>query len=65
MPTLTIREPGRVAVRVAVADGDTVGRDPACNVVLHHRSVSRRHAKFTVAADGVHVVDLGSIHGVK
>ncbi len=42
------------------------GRDPGCEVVLEHLSVSRRHAQLGVDATGsVSVTDLDSAHGTK
>ncbi len=64
MRALTLREPGRVPVRVPVIDGAVLGRDPACEIVLSHRTVSRRHARLTVVDGGVRLVDLGSTHGM-
>ncbi len=44
--------------------GSTVlGRDEACDIVLHDPLVSKRHVRFE-AGDGVEVVDLGSANGV-
>jgi len=45
----------------------TVGRDPACEVQLVHRRISRRHAVIragSVSTGGVVVEDLGSTNGV-
>ncbi|MEE2711329.1 MAG: SpoIIE family protein phosphatase [Planctomycetota bacterium] len=41
-----------------------VGRDPAADIVVPERSVSRRHCRVVGAADGVDVLDLGSANGV-
>jgi DNA-binding NtrC family response regulator len=40
-----------------------VGADPACTLVLHDRSVSRRHVSITVSGARVVVHDLGSRNG--
>jgi len=40
-----------------------VGRDSACDVVINHEDVSRRHARFQVAGDTVTVQDLESTNG--
>lgn len=40
----------------------TIGRGD-CDLVLSHRSVSRRHAQLEVHDEGVEVVDLGSSNG--
>lgn len=42
-----------------------VGRDPAADVWLDSPSVSRRHARLVVDADGVAVEDLGSKNGTQ
>jgi pSer/pThr/pTyr-binding forkhead associated (FHA) protein len=42
-----------------------IGRGTDCHVVLDSALVSRRHAKLLVTRDGVVLVDLGSINGVK
>ena len=45
-------------------EGDTlVGRAPTCNLVVRDPTVSRRHARFTVAAGRSFVEDLGSRAG--
>lgn len=47
-----------------LAEGENVlGRDPACEVWIDARGVSRRHAKITVAGARVTVEDLGSTNG--
>jgi S-DNA-T family DNA segregation ATPase FtsK/SpoIIIE len=44
--------------------GTTVlGRDPACDIVLHDDLVSKRHVRFETS-DAVEVVDLGSANGI-
>lgn len=40
--------------------GSVLGRDPACDVVLHAPAVSRRHAFLRARADGMEVTDLGA-----
>ena len=40
-----------------------VGRDPECEIVVPDRQVSRIHAKFTLAKNGVLLEDLGSKNG--
>jgi ABC-type multidrug transport system ATPase subunit len=61
-PALVVRADGR-DTRVDGASTVTVGRDPACDVVLDHPLVSRRHVEVT-AVDGHWTVrDLGSANG--
>lgn len=50
--------------RIALGEGEsTVGRDPASEVCLDDPSVSRRHARVVIDADGVRLEDLGSKNG--
>lgn len=52
---------GLVDAWVPVGEGGlVVGRDPACDVVLHSPAVSRRHLRLVPVADGMGVTDLGS-----
>jgi DNA-binding winged helix-turn-helix (wHTH) protein len=49
---------------IAMHDGDNViGRDPGAAVRLDFPSVSRRHARIVVSADGAVLEDLGSKNG--
>ena len=67
MFTLTFTEPGGHRQSHPIADesrGLTVGRDPACDVVLASKEVSRRHCQFYVQAGKLMVRDLGSHNGV-
>ena len=63
MPHLLVREPGRVASTVAVADGWSLGRDPENSLVVTDRGVSRRHLALREQNGGWVVADLGSRHG--
>ena len=50
--------------RITLGDGENVvGRDPASDVCLDDPSVSRRHARMVIDADGVRLEDLGSKNG--
>jgi DNA-binding winged helix-turn-helix (wHTH) protein len=53
----------REHTRGLVAGENIVGRDPACEVWIDARGVSRRHARITVLADSVTVEDLASTNG--
>lgn len=44
-------------------DAAVIGRDPACDLVLDHPDVSRRHAQVEATAQGYLLRDLGSTHG--
>ncbi len=49
---------------IALAAGTlTLGREPACDVMLSDQQVSRRHAALQITSSGVSVVDLGSTNG--
>jgi len=49
---------------IALSDGDNIiGRDPDATVSLDLPSISRRHARIVVSAEGVVVEDLGSKNG--
>ncbi len=51
-------------VLTTLAEGDSVvGRDPACDLILEVRGVSRRHAKLLRVDGTVSVVDLASRNG--
>lgn len=40
-----------------------IGRSEACNIHIHHASVSRAHVRLTVGERGMDVEDLGSANG--
>ena len=64
-PTLVIRlGAGRSGDHFPVLEGRTlIGRSPSSDVFLDDVTVSREHAALERRADGVHVVDLGSLNG--
>src|SRR5262245_9601733 len=50
--------------RVPLQTGErTIGRDPGAEVLLDDKSVSRRHARLVVTAEGATLEDLGSKNG--
>src|SRR5579885_2899764 len=55
------RTPGE---EIRVSSEATLGRDPACTIVLAEPSVSRRHARVEPDAAGLRFVDLGSGNGI-
>jgi adenylate cyclase len=60
---LQLAETG-AAREVLLPEGDTVlGRAPTCDVLIADPSVSRWHARFTVAGDRCTVSDVGSRNG--
>jgi hypothetical protein len=64
---LCVHIPDDAAV-VRLLDDDaraSLGRDDACDVVVVHPSVSRRHALLTRDAVGWHIEDLGSKNGLR
>lgn len=54
---------GELGKRYPLADGMTIGRGPANDLVLDLDDVSRQHARFTPEEDGWAVEDLGSTNG--
>ncbi|MEX1008147.1 MAG: ABC transporter transmembrane domain-containing protein [Acidimicrobiia bacterium] len=61
-PVVEIREPGKRAVRVTVAESIEIGRE--CDgVILTDTKVSRRHLSLTTRDGGVVATDLGSANG--
>lgn len=63
-PSLLIIHGSQMGSRLLLAPGRSVmGRDPSADLQLHDSSVSRRHAAFSVAGDGVRLTDLGSANG--
>jgi MoxR-like ATPase len=67
MPHLRILTgPRQGELLLLAGDEATIGRDPACDLVLEVNSpASRRHASVYVAADGWHLRDLGSSNGTR
>jgi ABC-type multidrug transport system fused ATPase/permease subunit/pSer/pThr/pTyr-binding forkhead associated (FHA) protein len=59
---IEIREPGRPARRVTVADSVEVGRDCA-GIILSDPEVSRRHLTLHYVDGAISVLDLGSSNG--
>lgn len=45
------------------SDGARIGRNPECEILLNHPTVSRCHCRIDVNPEGVRVKDLGSING--
>jgi len=56
---------GLAGLSVPLDREGTLGRDPACEVVLPSEDVSRRHARITLDGDGHLLVDLGSTNGTQ
>ena len=54
---------GTETVRLQEGAGVVVGRDPSADLVIPERSLSRRHARFTLERSDVLVEDLGSTNG--
>ncbi|AKT40851.1 uncharacterized protein CMC5_050060 [Chondromyces crocatus] len=54
---------GSETVRLQEGTGVVVGRDPSADLVIPERSLSRRHARFTLERSDVLVEDLGSTNG--
>jgi DNA-binding winged helix-turn-helix (wHTH) protein len=50
---------------VLKAGGNIIGRDPAADVPLEHRTISRRHARLTIEGSSALLEDLGSKNGTQ
>jgi ABC-type multidrug transport system fused ATPase/permease subunit len=62
---LEVREPGKAAVRIALAEGPfEVGRE-ATGLALDDPGVSRRHLRLIAGPDSLRLVDLGSTNGTE
>jgi pSer/pThr/pTyr-binding forkhead associated (FHA) protein len=64
-PALVIRlGAGRSGDHFGINEGQTmIGRSPDSDVFLDDVTVSREHAALERRADGVHILDLGSLNG--
>jgi adenylate cyclase len=62
-PELVFQIHGQWASFTLDKDEVTIGRDAGNDLVIEHRSVSRRHARLCREADGWRVCDLGSRYG--
>ena len=49
--------------RWVIIDSLVIGREVSCDIVIPDRRVSRRHARFVIKPDGVHVEDMRSKNG--
>lgn len=63
-PELVVHATGRVLRVPLGARPITIGRDPACDVMIGSRFVSSRHARIEPDGDGHRIVDLGSTNGI-
>lgn len=61
---ITLELIGRRSTRYTVNDGTLIGRDGACDVVVDHQSVSRRHAQVFLKGETWWVRDLQSTNKV-
>lgn len=62
MSDLVLIERGGGA-RHEASDGDVIGRDAACAVVIDDEEISRRHARLLAKGEGLAIEDLGSANG--
>ena len=61
---LFVKSPGSDERVYEVSEGEvTVGRDPAVGIPVDDKTLSRRHCKVYLGADGWRVTDLGSRNG--
>ena len=50
-------------VFLVTGEGAQIGRNPECEILLNHPTVSRCHCRIDVCPAGVRVKDLGSVNG--
>lgn len=48
---------------VVTSQGASIGRNPDCEIMLNHPTVSRSHCRIDLSPAGVRVRDLGSVNG--
>jgi len=48
---------------VVTSQGAHIGRNPDCEILLNHPTVSRSHCRIELSPAGVRVRDLGSVNG--
>jgi pSer/pThr/pTyr-binding forkhead associated (FHA) protein len=64
--TLVVLEGGSAGREYELSRSRTIlGRGPAVDIAIDDATMSRQHAAFEIAADGVHTRDLGSTNGVR
>jgi len=61
---LIIAGHGRLVAHVLERDDLVIGRDPACDLVIDHPTLSRRHARLRLGPP-MSIQDLGSTNGVR
>lgn len=61
---LVIKGPEEGQVYPLEEDEVLIGRDPACEITLEDRTLSRQHAKILINGDNLTIEDLGSVNGV-
>ena len=64
MPILYVLSGPEVGRQIDVANGAILGRADDCDATLHHKSVSRRHARLERKRGDWRVVDLASRNGL-
>jgi DNA-binding NtrC family response regulator len=60
---LVYHRDGVETAQILPGPGLVIGREPPADVIVRDRSLSRRHARFTLSGDKVTVEDLGSLNG--
>ncbi|GIU98810.1 MAG: phosphopeptide-binding protein [Actinomycetota bacterium] len=61
--TLVLLQDGRSVETFRLGQAATIGRLPACEIVLSDPAVSRRHARIVRRGDAFVLIDLGSTNG--
>lgn len=65
MPRLLLLDAEYRGQALVFASGAVLGRGQFADLRVEHPTVSRRHARFDVRADGVWLHDLGSVNGTR
>ncbi len=48
-----------------IRSSNIAGRNPACDFILNHSSISRQHCLLQITERGLHVKDLSTTNGTK
>jgi pSer/pThr/pTyr-binding forkhead associated (FHA) protein len=64
VPKLVVKSGDKKGMAYQVSDRPVfIGRSPTNDIVLHDKSVSRKHARIMPRAQGFAIEDLGSVNG--
>src|SRR5687767_3336722 len=63
-PYLLLESEDGESQTIALTGSKTIGRTAGNDIVIPDSALSRQHVRVEVSADGINVVDLGSLNGV-